>query len=166
MFRVPLDGELPVLYNIVGKIAVHWAILEFNLDCSSSLLFEFGGGEKFENQIPLALKRKLKFLKKVLKKNRTLAELTDAATGVYDLVNGMADLRHFVIHGYIASFDPETKLVTFIKPENKGKELVFEEKEFSLDKLEEEADKVLLAGKLAIQISQKLMGLFRQNIST
>lgn len=163
MFRVPQEDDLPALYGVVGKIAVHWAILEFNLDCSSSLLFEFGGGNEFESQIPLSLKRKLKFLKKVLKKNQALADLTDAATGVYDLILDMSDLRHFVIHGYIASFDPKTKLVTFVKPENKGKELIFDEKEFSIEKLEEEAEKVLLAGTFAIKISQKLMSLFDQN---
>lgn len=94
------------VYSAIGRMAISWAIIELSLDCLISMIHHNIGGKDVEPDLPWALQRKLKYIRKCFKKLDRLAPFKD------DIDNLMADIaiasedRHNIIHG-VATKSPE-----------------------------------------------------------
>jgi len=95
------------LYAQVGFMTILWARMEGTLDLINRLLFYHAGGSRFEDRFPLALDRKLTFLRRCHRDLPELVSIQEAGFQLIDLVHTLKEQRHDIIHG-----DAETMPVT------------------------------------------------------
>jgi hypothetical protein len=102
------------IYGAIGQIAIHWALLEFNIDGITNIIFTNAGGNAIEKTMPTSLKKKTDFIKRSLNKLESLSAFTEGRQLMID-IDRESQLRHDVIHGYIAGFNQETNELHFVK---------------------------------------------------
>lgn len=92
-----------------------WGTLEASLNVCVVTIFNSAGGRHHadKNEIPVALKRKLKFLRLCLKKIDILEPYREHGLAVFDATGKLAKRRNDIIHGFISDYNPATKQYTF-----------------------------------------------------
>ena len=107
------DELIPPLATAIGGVVLSWGMAESGLNATLVMCFSKLGGRHHSDEIPVSLKRKLKFLRLCL---RTIAALEPYRTdglALFAITGQLAKSRNDLIHGFISDFDPKTGLFTF-----------------------------------------------------
>ena len=112
----PLPDDLfPPLSMSVGQLVLSWSFVENSLDQWVAIIYQGVGGKQIEREIPRALKRKIKFLRRCFKNIALLEPFAEEAIELLGQAKDVSDIRHIVVHGYISKYDSNTQTVTFVK---------------------------------------------------
>lgn len=97
MSKIP--SNLPLLYGLVGKIAINWACVEMGLDQCVWSIYAGAGGHTIADEIPkTAMRKKLEFVRECMRKLPVLAEYSEDGLKVFDRLSELAVKRHQTIH--------------------------------------------------------------------
>ncbi len=111
----PIPSDiLPPIFFAVGELVLGWAFAEQNLDNMVTIFFH-GAGAKTEAELPVALNRKMKYLRKCLRTVPALASFRANAEQLIDEAEKLSDTRHTVIHGAISEYNSQIQVITFVK---------------------------------------------------
>jgi hypothetical protein len=102
-YTTPADEAL---FAAIGRLTISWAHLEAGLDYSIILLHKELGGDKIEPEMPWALKRKLKYIRKCFTKIDQFKQDRETVCGLISDIDAASELRHDIIHG-VATSHPE-----------------------------------------------------------
>ena len=108
------DLERPY-YTTVGLFVANWAFVEIALDHWITIIFRSAGGKHVEREMPKALSRKLKFLRRCIRRIDALAPYSEQALRYMTRAGELAKTRQFVIHGVLTNFDENHMLIGFVK---------------------------------------------------
>ncbi len=111
---VPLDA-FPPLYGAVGDIVVNWAIAESALNSLVAIIYQSAGGKHVDHQIPVAFKRRVKFLRRCFNNVDALKPYADEGRDILGNAANLAYIRNAVIHGTVSNYEPATQQYTFTK---------------------------------------------------
>lgn len=100
-------------FVLIGMTAVLWAKMEGALDACNDLAFEIGGNA-FEDKLPQALNRKLRFMRKCHNELPELSPLKAAADKLVERAHFLKKRRHDLIHG-IALELPAGDIMEFLR---------------------------------------------------
>lgn len=114
MSELPDDFERP-FYTTVGLFVANWAFVEIALDHWITIIFRSAGGKHVEREMPRALSRKLKFLRRCTRQIDALAPYSKQALRYMTRPGELAKTRQFVVHGVLANFDADYMLISFVK---------------------------------------------------
>ncbi|MBI2235002.1 MAG: hypothetical protein HYU57_08505 [Micavibrio aeruginosavorus] len=103
----------------VGRFTINWASLEAVLDTLSTIAHVGFGGDKIEAEMPQALDRKLRFLKKFANGLPNTASVKPKILELVENVKQLSEVRHDLIHGVVVSRQSEdqdyVKMVRILK---------------------------------------------------
>jgi hypothetical protein len=92
--------EWQTLYHkALGSAVQTWAGLEILLDANIHVIATHYGGKTIDPQVPLALKRKLKYLRRAFTELKTLSEFRESALADLEKIGPLGEERHSFIHG-------------------------------------------------------------------
>jgi hypothetical protein len=89
-------------YEMVGRFAVAWDLVEAGVDYATVGLFDIDG-QKFEKRMPRVLSCKISFIERCLTELPKLAGIKAQGLAVMSDVTALSDTRHDLIHGVITS---------------------------------------------------------------
>lgn len=114
-----MDGSPRSLgYFMIGGIANSWAMIEHAVDLMNAVIFTRHEAREYEDRVPLALDRKLKFLRRACARMAALAPYqTDVANAVSDALT-LKEYRHVIIHGVATGFDASGITYDVLRNEN------------------------------------------------
>lgn len=92
--------KTPNYYEPLGLATVQWAAIEQSLDVLIHLVFTFHNGKEIEAVVPVALKRKIDFLRRSFRRIEALVPHKDVAIGYFERVIALSDKRHDLVHGF------------------------------------------------------------------
>jgi hypothetical protein len=110
--NIPTD-DLAELNFAVGSLVVLWGYTEASLNASVVTVFRFAGGHHHASEIPVAMGRKLKFVRRCLRRIPALAPFTDEGINLMAQVGILAKKRNDIIHGFVTNQDRKTQTFTF-----------------------------------------------------
>jgi hypothetical protein len=111
----PIPSEiLHSIYAAVGELILKWAHAEQILDNMITIFFH-GAGAKSERDLPVALSRKMRYLRKSLRTTPSLATFRETANNLLSETKKLSDIRHTVVHGALTEYDAATQTITFVK---------------------------------------------------
>lgn len=99
----PVDPHELAFFASVGRLAVTWAFLETNIDMIVTVTYREAGGDQIEDEMPRALKRKLRYLTKVFTSSAQLADFRRRVMPILKVVAKESNVRHDIIHGSVKS---------------------------------------------------------------
>jgi hypothetical protein len=102
-YTTPADEAL---FAAIGRLTISWALLEAGLDYSIIMLHKELGGDKIEPEMPWALKRKLKYIRKCFNRIDGLTQDRETVAKLLDNIDTASEARHDIIHG-VATSHPE-----------------------------------------------------------
>jgi hypothetical protein len=86
----------------IGRLTISWAHIEIGLDLLiGKVHHELRGHERIEPQKPIALKRKLTYLRKAFRMVPELAAFADRFPPMADEIIDASQQRHDFIHGFV-----------------------------------------------------------------
>ena len=109
------DDLFPPLSMAVGQMVLSWSFVEVSLDQWVAIIYQGVGGRNLAEEIPRALTRKIKFLRRCFRNIAALDPFAEEATKLLDRAKEISEIRHTVVHGYISKYEPHTQTVTFVK---------------------------------------------------
>ena len=114
---IPRDEEFTRNLSMsVGLLVVGFGIFEFSLNVTIAVVYHMVGKPKgCRDQIPLELKRRLRFLKDAAKQFPALAPFKGDIGRCTSIAKRLAHTRDGVIHGYPADYDDRTHTLTFLR---------------------------------------------------
>ena len=116
------DDLFPLLSLSVGQLVLSWSVVEVSLDQWVAIIYQGVGGKQIEREMPRALSRKIKFLRRCFKSILALEPFAEEATNLLGRAKELSSIRHTVVHGYVSKYDPDTQTATFVKLDA-GKEI-------------------------------------------
>jgi hypothetical protein len=154
--------ELPedeVFFAAVGRLAIAWAQIEGGLDYAIKIIHLSAGGDTIEPEIPWALQRKLRYLRKCAKKLAPLQAFQKEAESLAAKIETASVLRHDILHGFVV--DPPddagfAKMIRLLRGEDKP------DKTFSIDakQIRAGAEETLGIGEETVAFTQALADKF------
>jgi hypothetical protein len=112
----PPPEALAQLYTSVGELVINWGFVEGSLINIIAIIYQIAGGKHVEAQIPVSLKRRIRFLKLCCRDIPALAPFADELRAILAKTKEVAVTRN-VIHGTIVTFKPGTGLYVFAAAE-------------------------------------------------
>ena len=119
-FRFPFDIDLtpeimPPLSMAIGGIVLAWGSAEASLNINIVMIFQLAGGRHHaeEGQIPVAMGRKLKFIRLCLKNIAALEPFREEGLALFQKMGAMAKTRNNIVHGFLSAVDREKMVFTF-----------------------------------------------------
>lgn len=99
-------------YALLGMFTATWAKSEYALEGCNLMIFQHYGGSTLENELPRALDKKIKFLRRSHQKLPALTPFDSVGVALADRFAAMRDDRHDLIHGIMSGElgTEETKL--------------------------------------------------------
>ena len=97
------------LSSSIGFLILNWAMIEACLDFNTAIIFHAAGGKHIDREIPMALKSKLKFLRRCFSQIDMLHPFADEAIGYLSRVQDLSQTRHAVVHGFASKYDGSHK---------------------------------------------------------
>ena len=84
---------------MVGMISQQWALIEGSLDFSAFVVFHSFGGKSTASELPRALDRKVKWLRKSIATSPQTASFSEHSTDLLNAVSEAKQFRHDCVHG-------------------------------------------------------------------
>ncbi len=103
------------LCTAVGRIVVHWAMLEAAFSQWIAILYQGAGGKHLEDKIPIAYKRKRKFIRRCFNRFDALGPYREEAISIIEASVSISKVRDFVVHGALSTHDEDAGAITFSK---------------------------------------------------
>ena len=94
------------LFSSIGRLTISWAILESTLDGLITIIHHRVGGKTIEPDMPWALKRKLKYIRKCFSRLKPLEPFAAPIPALVDEILTASEMRQNIIHG-VATDHPE-----------------------------------------------------------
>ena len=88
-------------YDLVGKITVAWAFIDYSLDVINTMIFLMAGGNAIQSEIPVSLNNKIAFFRKAYQNLDGLAPFKNAGLGLIAEVAKQREARHDFVHGIV-----------------------------------------------------------------
>lgn len=103
------------LTTAIGSVVLAWGSAESALNINVALIFQMAGGKHHAEQeeIPVALKRKLIFLRRCFQKIEALAPFREDGLKLFDRMGRLAKSRNELIHAFLSEVDGGRGLFTF-----------------------------------------------------
>jgi len=99
LFTEPADEAF---FAAIGRLTVSWAHIELGLDwLVRTIHHDLNGRDRIEKDEPIALKRKLDYLRKGFRKLPELEAFADRFPPIADEIVSASDQRHDMIHGFV-----------------------------------------------------------------
>lgn len=155
----PFHSDIERDYHAwVGLYITTWGGAEVMLDSLIHLLYAHFNAASVDAERPLALARKLRFLRKAAQKLDVLKPERKEIASLTDFLSTESDFRHDLVHGINVNFgnyDPHYAVMA--RPRDRNS-LMGEQVQtvVTLDKLKERYDRVGFAGLCAAAISSRL----------
>ncbi|MEQ8395462.1 hypothetical protein [Thalassobaculum sp.] len=112
--RIPGD-VVEALCGAVGHVVVNWAFVEVAVDTCIATIYQNAGGKHIEREIPSAIGRKVKFLRRCIKQIGALSLYRTEGDQLLNRVNAVKDTRHMLVHGCVTGYERENHAFTFAK---------------------------------------------------
>ncbi len=112
--ELPPDVIEP-LWAAIGHMVHSWSVVEMCLDYNTAIIFRLAGGRHLDDQLPQALGRKIRFLRRCFKQIEPLRGFADEALGYIDEAKRLSETRHLVVHGSATKYDPDKQAFGFVK---------------------------------------------------
>ena len=103
------------LCGAIGHMVHSWSYVEACLDYNVAIIFQAAGGRHLDDQIPQALGRKIKFLRRCFRQIDALKPFAEEALPYLDKANHLSELRHIVVHGYASKYDEHNQSFRFVR---------------------------------------------------
>lgn len=88
------------LYEMVGFVCVHWAMVEEALDLCVAMTFNgLGGKGLIRDDIPVSFELKIAYLKKAYRQLPAVADINEDAQLIFTDAKVFAQTRHDLVHG-------------------------------------------------------------------
>ncbi len=100
-------------FAAVGELVLTWSLLESAVDASVHIIHQKVGGHEIEEQVPWALAKKLKFLRRCFRQIHRLSPQSETAVALFLEVGSASDLRHDIVHGVVRAFPVDDGPHTF-----------------------------------------------------
>ncbi len=107
-------------YAWIGLYVSSWAALETGIDRAVDAVYRFLDGVSIETRRPTALKAKLRFLRRALRKDDRLSRYHEALEKLLSLVEAESDFRHSIVHGAKINHLKVEPHYSVLKRETKG----------------------------------------------
>ena len=109
------DELIGPLMNAVGGVVLAWGSAEASLNLCVVTIFNRAGGQPFakNGEIPVALKRKLDFLRPCLRQIPALEPYRDTGLALCERTGQTGAHRNRLLHAFISDFDTATQRFTF-----------------------------------------------------
>ena len=101
------------LCGAIGHMVLSWASVEACLDYNTAIIFQAAGGKHLDDQIPQALGRKLKFLRRCFSRLPMLEPFADEAHLYFEEAKRLSNTRNLVVHGVASKYDNTNKCFQF-----------------------------------------------------
>jgi hypothetical protein len=98
----PKDEEL---FAAIGRLSMSWAHVEFGLEVLVHLIFYRLGNPLGEAEPPIALKRKVRFIRHSTKLLISDVQVIEGWNKVFDAILQQAQTRHDIIHGAVIAHE-------------------------------------------------------------
>jgi hypothetical protein len=121
-----LSAEEEWLYAAIGRLTISWAHVEAGLDYIVGTIHDIGG-KNIEPEMPWALVRKIKYIRKCFQRIDALAEFQALGLPLLNRITDASDARHDIIHGSITEHIEGTdtaKMMRFLRLKT-GREMKF-----------------------------------------
>jgi len=99
------EYDIEQFFGSIGRLVTSWAWLEGELDLFIIDIHRAFYNHIPESQIPVAFKKKIKFIRKAANSNAALEPYKDKILGLISKIEDGLEMRHDVIHGYISLGD-------------------------------------------------------------
>jgi hypothetical protein len=96
------------LFSAIGRLTLSWGLLEAGLAAAIDSIFHLHGNPSREAEIPRALNRKIKFLRKAIPKLAGDGDETRRFLAFLDEVDKETIVRHDIIHGCVVRHEEGT----------------------------------------------------------
>lgn len=103
------------LCSAIGHMVLSWSQVEVCLDYSTAIIFQAAGGRHLDDQIPQALGRKIKFLRRCFRQIDTLLPFANEMLPYLDETKRLSETRHLIIHGVASKYDETSQRFRFVK---------------------------------------------------
>lgn len=103
------------LFSAVGRLTISWAHLEFGLDISILILHGMLSEKYREKEIPRALKKKIKYLRKAIRLLPMDDDVLQTFMNFLDKIQDESEVRHDVIHGVVTEHIEGSGEATFTR---------------------------------------------------
>ncbi len=112
--KVPLDA-LPPLYAVIGETVANWSIIETALGSWVAIIYQAAGGNRHAKVIPLALGRRMTFLRLCFNKITALQPFATDGRALLDRIGNIKDTRHMLVHGVVSNYSPDNHEFLFVR---------------------------------------------------
>lgn len=132
-----MDNDTSTLEDVItyiGMVTVSWALTEKMMDTCIHHIFSELGGDSIENEKPIALERKYKFLKKCAQRIQSLESSKSAILELVGSSKPISDKRHIFIHGCVDSWTSQSIRIRKLKT---GNDFENELHDFNINQLQE-----------------------------
>jgi len=112
-YTSPSDEEH---FAAIGRLTVAWALLEAGLDMSVGCIHLYAGGSQaIEPELPRALERKMRYLRKAFNQIGPLSRWKETFPTLAEQIKVASDFRHDIVHGFAISHPPGSIQVTLLR---------------------------------------------------
>jgi len=112
--KVPHD-VLPPLYAAIGETVVNWSVIETALGYWVAIIYQAAGGDRHAKVIPLALGRRMTFLRLCFKKIAALHPFAADGRAFLDRIGSIKATRHMLVHGVVSDYSPDNHEFLFVR---------------------------------------------------
>jgi hypothetical protein len=143
----------------IGGLVLAWGDVEASLTMCVALIFKDAGGRHHadKEEIPVALKRKLKFLRLCMRKIEALAPFKDDGLALLEIATPLAKFRNDVIHSFVSDADRQTMTFTFTALGSfKDKPLITGQVQYSVKQLVEIGGQMMEFGQHLVEFVARL----------
>jgi hypothetical protein len=142
-----------MLFASIGRLTISWAIIEGSLDVIVSIIHHRIGGKAIEPEMPWALKRKLKYIRRCFSKIEALKSFADPVPNLMTDILSASEMRQNIIHG-VATHHPQGASTIKMTRLIRGGEFYFR-KNFQVTTIE-----ILQAAVAANKLSARILAVY------
>ncbi len=122
-----IENDFLHIYVCIGRLTLCWAHIENAIDNIITLVYVELNGKDIEPEAPIALSRKISFVRKVAKRLDIFSPRKDDILQLMDKVESASQQRHDIIHGIMEkNFEKqEIKITRLLRRENTYRKVSF-----------------------------------------
>jgi hypothetical protein len=102
-------------FSAVGRYTISWAILETAIDHMVFASHTWAGGHKIEAEMPWAIDRKIKFLRRSFRRLPGLQPFAFEAESILHDTKKASDQRHDIIHGVVTDHPQGGTIIKMVR---------------------------------------------------
>jgi hypothetical protein len=144
-------------FAAVGRYTISWAFLETAIDHMVFASHTWAGGNEIEPEMPWAIDRKIKFLRKSFKRLPGFQPFAVEGEMILNDAKKASDNRHDIIHGVITDHPEDATIVKMVRLMREKSGRSFKEYHVSTGGIEREAVDTNLLGNHALKLARRIV---------